>query len=324
MTERGDLAIFWGEDAYLLREAASDFLEGSGLKPREIDARDWGGGETSDLATPSLWGERRALLVAGCESLPQAGLAELSSYLQAPSEDALCVLTLVSRAKNPPPLVKAVEKARGTVRHVSLRRQDLVQWVLTRARARGVRLSASGAAALVEVVGEDTAVLDRSVEQLGAAFPAKTIEREDVLVQFRGLGEQRIWDLCDKAFAGRAADALLSLRALLAGREEPLLILGGIASRLRDLIRVKSLPERMAPAEVARITGIRFDWRVRRYRDEARRLSLEDMTTLHDRVSDADRALKAGVPGDVVLAPLVAAVAGRDASVVEVPGRMPR
>ncbi len=52
------------------------------------------------------------------------------------------------------------------------------------------------------------------------------------------------------------------------------MLLGAITSRLRDLIRVQSLPERLAPAEAARQAGLRFDWQVRRYREQAKRFSL--------------------------------------------------
>ena len=53
------VTLLWGEDAFLLREAAlAVFGE---LHPVEVDAADWQGGELQDLATPSLFGERRAL-----------------------------------------------------------------------------------------------------------------------------------------------------------------------------------------------------------------------------------------------------------------------
>ena len=69
-------------------------------------------------------------------------------------------------------------------------------------------------------------------------------------------------------------------------------ILGGIASRLRDLLRVRALPERMPLTEVAKTAGLRFDWQARRYRDQARRFSIEELVRLHARLAD-DRAAAA-------------------------------
>ena len=46
--------LLWGEDAFLLREAALQLL--FGVHPNEVDAAAWQGGELQDLATPSLFG----------------------------------------------------------------------------------------------------------------------------------------------------------------------------------------------------------------------------------------------------------------------------
>jgi DNA polymerase-3 subunit delta len=301
--------LLWGEDPFLLREAALEHL--SGITPREMEASEWQGGETADLATPSLFGERRALLVTGCRTVSDQAMAELAAYVRAPAPDALLVLIaeVPERGKPPAALAKLVKEA-GEVREVSVSRKDLPQWVLQRGRARGLTLAPDGARALVEVVGESPAELDQALDQLGSAFPDQRVERAEVESQFRGLGEQRVWDLCDRAFGKDLPGSIRSLRSLLEGREDPLVILGGIASRLRDLLRVKALPERIPSADLARAAGLRFEWQARRYREQARRFGSEELVRLHDRVVEADRVLKSGAPGDVVLPALVAAVAG--------------
>jgi DNA polymerase III delta subunit len=114
------------------------------------------------------------------------------------------------------------------------------------------------------------------------------------------------------------------LRGLLEGRDDALLIVGGIASRLRDLIKVRALPDRMAPAEAAKAAGLRFDWQLRRYREQAGRYSAEELTDLLEGVVDVDRAVKGGTPGDVALAALVAAIAGSPEAALDVPARVGR
>ncbi len=71
------IQLFWGEDAFLLREAGLAIL--GDLRPREIDGADWQGGELADLATPSLFGERRALLVSDARGLNAAAVAEIKA-----------------------------------------------------------------------------------------------------------------------------------------------------------------------------------------------------------------------------------------------------
>src|SRR2546430_2166836 len=133
------------------------------------------------------------------------------------------------------------------------------------------------AAALVGAVGESPAELAQAVEQLGSAFAGQAVGPEQIRAQFRGLGDQQVWDLCDHALAGRLGAALVTLRALLEDREAGLLILGGVAARVRDLIRVRSLPDRMPAVDAARAAGLRFDWQVKRYREQAGRFSMDEL-----------------------------------------------
>jgi DNA polymerase III subunit delta len=307
------VSLLWGEDEFLLREAALELL--GDLQPVEVDGGLWQGGETADLATPSLFGERRALLVSNARALPDEGVRELARYLEAPDPGAPLVLVAVvgDRAKAPAALVKLI-KGVGTVIEVKIQRKELPGWLLKRATAKGLDLAPDGAAALVDTLGEDPGALERALEQLATAFSGERITREIVARQFRGLGEQHVWDLCDRAFSRDLPGAMRSLRTLLEAGEAGLMLLGAITSRLRDLIRVASLPERLAPADAARQAGLRFDWQVRRYRQQAKRFSAEDLAGLHERIAWADRALKSGATDDVVLPMLVAAIAGEPAA----------
>ena len=307
--------LLWGEDPFLLREAALE-LVGPDVQAREIDGGQWLGGELADLATPSLFGEARALIVTDCRSLPDEGLREVTLYLAMPDPDAPLVLcaTVGERAKGPAALVKLVEPV-GSVREVKLARKDLTGWLAQRGKRRQLDLAPEGATALVETLGEDPAALDQGLVQLGSAFAGERLTRELVAQQFRGLGDQHIWDLCDRAFGRELEAAMRSLRTLLESREDALMILGGIASRLRDLLRVRSLPDRMPAAELARAAALRFDWQARRYREQARRFSLEELVHIHAEIVEADRALKSGASEDVVLPVLIGRIAGEPARV---------
>lgn len=319
------VVLIWGEDEFLLRLAAHDLLDSRGVRATEVDAGDWQGGETADLATPSLWGEARALLVTRCQVLSEGGTKELAAYVAAPSPDAICVLTLVSRAKSAPAaLAKPVQAGGGEIRQVAMRRAELPSWLVGRAQRRGLKLAGPGAAELTRILGEDSAALDQAVDQLASAFAGELVGPEQVRAQFHGLGEQKVWDLCDRALSGRLPEALVILRSLLEGREDPLLIVGGIASRLRDLIKVRSLPDRISAADAAKASGVRFDWQLRRYREQASRYSIEELIGLLERVVDADRAVKGGASGEIVLAGVVAAMAGEPEAALDVPARVGR
>lgn len=307
--------VVWGESAYLVREAARGALARvmGDVPPVEVDAGDWRPGLTADLATPSLLAEPRGLLIAGIQDLPAEALDELARYAIEPNPDALLVLTATvsARARGLPARITKMLQGRAAIERVAVDRKDLPGWVQRQARDRGVAATPAGINALIETVGEDPATLAQAVAQLGDAFPEQGVGPETVAAQFRGFGDRRIWDLCDAAFGKDAPTALRSLAAMLAAREEPLAILGGIAARLRDLLRVRALPGGLRPAQLAEQAGLRFDWQARRYRDQARRFSEEELADLHARVAEADRLLKMGGAGDVVLTMLVSRIASR-------------
>lgn len=307
MTTRPFIHLLWGEDPFLLREEALKLL--GDVQPVEVDAAEWQGGETGDLVTPSLFGEKRALLVNDCRSLPDHAMTELRNYLSSPEPTATLILStqVAERGKPPAALVKLVEPV-GEVRPVAVARKDLPGWVALRAKAKDMQMAPDAAKALVDVLAEP-ASLEQALDQLASAFPEQRITRAEIASQFRGLGEQKVWDLCDRAFSKNLPGAMHSLSSLLEARDDPLMILGGIASRLRDLIKVRALPGNLSPKELAGRVGLRFDWQAKRYREQAGRFSLEELESLHDRVVEADRILKTGAPGDVVLPLLIVAVA---------------
>ena len=302
------MTLLWGEDAFLLREAALQLL--GDLRVTEVDAADWRGGELQDLSTPSLFGEPRALLVTDCRSLPKDAVAELGAYLSSPDPNAPLVLacTVAERGKPPAALQKLVDPV-GTVRQVQVARKELEPWLVQRGKAHGVELTGQAARAMVDVLGDDLAQLASSLQQVANAFPGQRVTPAQVHQQFRGLGEQKTWDLCDRAFGKDLPGAIRALRSIEEGGDDALMVLGGIAARTRDLIRVRALPDRLPPAQLAKRAGLRFEWQARRYQQQARNFSLEELVRIHGQVAETDRALKSGAPGDVVMPVLIAAIA---------------
>ena len=311
MTARNEptpVVLFWSEDAFLLREAALASL--GEVRATEIDAAEWEGGELQDLATPSLFGEPRALMINDARSLSKDSITELAAYLAAPDPDARLVICcqVAERGKVPAALDKLVKPV-GKIVQVSIPRKELEPWLVRRAKTAGLALGADAARSLVQILGEEPGQLVAALEQLTDAFGEQPVSAAMVAQQFRGLGEQKSWDLCDRAFAKDLPEAIRSWRSIEEGGDDPLKTLGAIASRLRDLIRVRSLPDRMPPAQVAKAAGLRFDWQARRYQQQARNFTMEQLVRLHARVNEADRALKSGATGDVVMPTLVAAIA---------------
>ncbi len=197
------VTLLVGDDAFLLREAALELL--GDLRPREVDAAEWQGGELGDLATPSLFGEPRALLVTNAKALTKDAIAELASYLAVPDPSSRLILCCrVERGKAPAALLKVVEPL-GEVKQVQVARKDLETWLVQRAKRAQLDLTPQAARALVGTIGEDLGQLASSLDQLADVFPSVRVTPELIHAQFRGLGDQKVWDLCDRALRTRSA-----------------------------------------------------------------------------------------------------------------------
>jgi DNA polymerase-3 subunit delta len=294
------VTLLWGEDAFLLRETALLVL--GELHPVEVDAGQWQGDELQHLLTPSLFGEPRALLVTDCRSLPKDALGELSAYLSSPDPATPLILacTVAERGKPPAALLKLVEPV-GQVRQVQLQRKEIEPWLVQRATSAGLELTPPAARALVDTLGEDIGQLAAAVQQLQGAFSGQKVTPARIHQQFRGLG--------DKAFGKDLPGAIRALRSIEEGGDDALMVLGGIAARLRDLMKVRGLPDRLPPAQLAKAAGLRFDWQARRYQQQARNFSLAELVAIHQQVAETDKALKSGAPGDVVMPVLIARIA---------------
>ncbi|HEV3473880.1 MAG TPA: DNA polymerase III subunit delta [Actinomycetota bacterium] len=304
------ILLLWGDDAFLLRDAALAAF--GAVRPTEVDASEWRPGLTADLATPSLFGEERGLLVTEAQDLPDEAIDEIAAYAGVAAPGARLVLAVVvsPRAKGPPRgLLKGLGKDIEQ-RRVAVERKDLTGWVVERARRRELPATPQGAAALVQTLGDDPAILDQALEQLSSSHPSEGLTPETVAEQFRGLGDARLWEVCDAAFTGDLRKAMRALEAMLAAGDEPLAILGGIAARLRELIRVQAVPPEASLGDLAKQAGLRFDWQGRRYRDQARRYPPGALEALHRGVVETDRAVKQGAGrAEILLEMLVAAIA---------------
>jgi DNA polymerase-3 subunit delta len=310
VTNQAAVLLLWGDDPFLLRDAA--LASFGAVRPTEVDASEWRPGATADLATPSLFGEERGLLVTDAQELPDDAIQEIAAFAANPEPTARLVLAVVTpqRAKGP---ARGLVKALGDgieQRRVAVERKDLTKWVLDRARRRNLPASGPGAAALVNTLGDDPAILDQALEQLSSSHPDEGLTPRAVSDQFRGLGDARLWELCDAAFAGDLPAAMHALEAMLEAGQEPLAILGGIVARIRELIRVQAVPPGASLSELARQAGLRFDWQGRRYREQARRYPPGALEALHRGVVDTDRAVKQGAGrSDVLLEMLVTRIA---------------
>ncbi len=100
----------------------------------------------------------------------------------------------------------------------------------------GMRMGADALEAFVDAVGPDARTIQSEVDKLILyAIGRKDITIEDVRAVTSPAREVEGWDLADRVGARDAPGALAVLRRLLQQKVEPIVMVGGLESRFRDL-----------------------------------------------------------------------------------------
>jgi len=164
------------------------------------------------------------------------------------------------------------------------------------AGARGVRLEDGAAGLLLDVFGPDlnriASELDKLASWLGSeAGPGAPVDVSTLRELIAGSEILTGWELADAVTKRDAAEAIAAARRLLESGKEPIVILGGLASRARSLLRAKAMIESGAPLKTV-IDGARAWY----FRDALakglKRYTLAELLDMPARFLEADRCLK--------------------------------
>jgi DNA polymerase-3 subunit delta len=183
---------------------------------------------------------------------------------------------------------------------------EVRRWVEHMAREGGVRMTADGAAELIDRCGLDLGLLSGEVEKLAVAAAEGTIDRELVCRLVASVRAHAVEELSDRIGRGDVSGALRAVRALRADDEPPLRLTAFLASNLRKALHVAEEQERGGDAEtIAQRLGMPA-WLVRRQMGRGPALRLERGLAV---LAELDRQLKRSRPEDVVLEAAIRALA---------------
>ena len=164
------------------------------------------------------------------------------------------------------------------------------------AAARGVRLEPAAAGLLREVFGADlnriASELDKLASWLGCeGGPAAPVDAATLRELIAGSEILTGWELADTVTKRDAVEAIAAARRLLLSGKEPIVILGGLASRARSLLRAKALTEAGVSLKDV-IDGARAWY----FRDALatglKRYTMTELLNMPARFLEADRCLK--------------------------------
>jgi DNA polymerase-3 subunit delta len=203
------------------------------------------------------------------------------------------------RAKVPPGLGAAVERAGGDVRaELTARPWELPKWAQARAAQLGLELPTGAARALVRHVGERQQRIARELEKLALALPdGAKVELEDVEELVATSAERRAWTLADALVAGDGEGATRAYLELRAQGERLAGLIYLIARRLHDARDVAvRLEAGEAPASIRK--GLRMPTRAaERFMADVGRTDAEALGAAIGAVADLELASRGGADG---------------------------
>lgn len=294
-------AVF-GSEAFLRRQHAGEIVQrvlGPASQPLCLSEYEGGAAELAavldDLRTLPFLSDRRLVVVRDADSFlaVEAHRDALMRYLESPSPTGVLLLVgerLDSRLK----LTKTIAAVGEVCKCEKDRGFRIIAWVGERAAARGKRLDAEAAAALVELVGTDLARLDNEIEKLSLYAGAAPAITPDHVLDLVGLQrEEKVFAITDAIADGEAGRAMQAWEQTLAtDRAAPARAIGGLAWGFRRLIEAKEMTLRGVPIDAA---ARKFWTDPQRLRSRLDRWSLEGLRRGLDALLEADLAIKTGL-----------------------------
>jgi len=257
-----------------------------------VEIHDLSAGALAQVASPSLFGEPRFVVVPELQAAPDALVLELLEYVKAPEQDVSVVL--VHRGGNRgKKLLDALKKA-GVPRVDASpvkRAADKQTFVAAEFARSQRRIQPEALIALVDAFGADLAelaaisrqLIEDSTPEPGEQAPQVSVA--DVHALTAGRVESTAFAVADAAIAGREQEALQLLQQAQLAGADPVPIVAAIASKMRSLAKVT------APEASARTLGMP-DWMLRNLRREARSWNDRSLARALEAVARADHGVK--------------------------------
>lgn len=295
-----------GDDPHLSGEAVDRVLKGvSRASIDEFGPADELEAILQALATPSMFDDRRAVVLREADRLPAESQRRLIAYLQEPVPDSTLVLVA---AKASAQLVAAVRGAGHVIQVGKGRRNDLLLWLRKELSGRGLQAGGDAMNALIDAVGEQRLALARAVEELALAIgvPGR-VRVDDVQRQFQGRADVKLFGFIDAVAMRQRGAALQALRLLLAQGEPPQLVFWNLARHFRMLL----MATEGGPTQLAQSLAIP-QWRAEKLLRQVRNFRLRELLDAYEVLAQTDLKIKTSQePEGLALERVVVEICGK-------------
>lgn len=237
----------------------------------------------------------RLVEVSHVEKMKKATSEAICAYLEAPNASTVLALDAESLAKNTR-LYKHVAALgkQAIIDCTPMKKAKLENAVREMAVSQGFTMTPAAAQKLIELVGEDTVLLDSEIKKLALAHhgidPVNDREVEQMVAH---VSEYKPWDFTD-AFSERNLNKCLHVLNHLPPSLSPYVLMTQCTKRLRELICVKSLEERGELNRLSAELNIKANWIAEKRIVWAKQYSTQELVDAIVSARDTDQAMKSG------------------------------
>jgi DNA polymerase-3 subunit delta len=258
-------------------------------------------GDIADALAPSLFSERRALIIRDLQDLPEENRPEITRYIEAPDQLTTLIFLHKGGVKGKA-LIDAIKKVKPQIIACEALKKEAEKsdFVKTLFLDLGRKASPAAVAALVGALGNDLRELAGAVTQISADAPAGVIDEMMVDKFHQGRIETTGFDVADATLDGNLPAALIALRSALETGTDPVMITSAIASSLRSLAKVSGANRNQKSFELAGALGI-APWQIDKARRQLNRWSPGQIADAVGAIAMADAEVK-GAASDPIYA----------------------
>jgi DNA polymerase-3 subunit delta len=206
---------------------------------------------SDELHTISMWSDRRLVVIDSADDFVSEYRAGLEKLVEKPARKSVLVLDVKSWPKTTR-LYKQIAAKGLEIDCSDLKGPQLLKWLQDSAKdTYGATLARDAAALLIELVGEETGMLDTELAKLATFVGTQgKIELAEVKSLVGGWRAETTWAMTDAARDDDVAFALTALDQLLTSGEPPIKLLGGINYTFRKFAVATEL-SRSSPLDPA-------------------------------------------------------------------------
>lgn len=291
------LTLVLGDEELLVGRHVSAVLRAARAADPDVDVRDLTGselqpGDLPELLSPSLFGERRVLVLRSAQDLGKDVVAELLGHVGDLPEETTVVVCHAGGAKGKA-TATALEKAGARLLRAPrmTRPGDRRELLRAELKTGGRQVTEGAVTALMDAVGADLRELVSAASQLLADTDGP-IDEEVVGRYHRGRADLTGFAVADRVVDGDLSGALELLRYGQATGLAPVLVTSAIAGSLRSIAQVAGAGNAPA-AQVASALGMP-PWKVDKTRRQSRGWRPEGISQAMRALALADADVKGG------------------------------